>query len=63
MSELQDVIDGIESSAPDTITIINGDYDNCNLKKSSVYLYQHIHSPTRDAATFDLFYTNVKHTC
>ena len=60
MSELHDVIDGFESSAPDALTIINGYLDNCNLRKISTCLCQHICCPTGGAATLDLFHTNVQ---
>ena len=40
--------------------MINGDFNYCSLKKSSVYYYQHVKCPTRNAATLDLFYSNVK---
>ncbi|PIK45538.1 hypothetical protein BSL78_17609 [Apostichopus japonicus] len=46
--------------APDALTIINGDFNHCNLKRSSVNYYQQIKCPTRDAAILDLMYTNVK---
>ncbi|PIK56465.1 hypothetical protein BSL78_06628 [Apostichopus japonicus] len=46
--------------APDALTIINGDFNHCNLKRSSVNYYQQIKCPTRDAAILDLLYTNVK---
>ena len=61
MSELLDVIDRSESSAPHASTISNGDFNNCNPKKSSEYLYQHIDCLTRGTATLDLLHTtNVK---
>ncbi|KAJ8046472.1 hypothetical protein HOLleu_05150 [Holothuria leucospilota] len=58
--ELVDIIDQFESSAPDAFTIINGDFNHCDLRKSSVHYYQQVKCATRDTATLDLLYTNVK---
>ena len=60
MSELLDVIDLFEWSAPDALTIINGDFNECDIKNSRAYLYQHIDCPTRGAATVDLLNTTFK---
>ena len=51
MSEL---LDRLESSAPHVLTIINDDFNECNPKKRSEYLYQHIDCLTHGAATIDL---------
>ncbi|KAJ8040889.1 hypothetical protein HOLleu_15327 [Holothuria leucospilota] len=58
--ELVDIIDQFESSAPDAFTIINGDFNHCDLRKSSVHYYQQVKCATCDTATLDLLYTNVK---
>ena len=58
--ELIEIIDRFDTSAPDALMIINGDFNHCTLKRSSIHFYQQINCPTRDVATLDLLYTNVK---
>ena len=58
--ELCQAIHDIERTAPNAVIIINGDFNHATLKKSSVHYYQHVTFPTRDLATLDLFYSNVK---
>ena len=50
----------IESSAPDALILINGDFNHHKLLNSGVTYYQHVDCPTRGSVTLDYCYSNVK---
>ncbi|PIK55788.1 putative RNA-directed DNA polymerase from mobile element jockey-like [Apostichopus japonicus] len=54
------IIQDIEIAHPYAFIVIDGDFNHCTLKKSSVHYYQHVDCPTRGNATLDLCYSNVK---
>ncbi|KAJ8048913.1 hypothetical protein HOLleu_01421 [Holothuria leucospilota] len=58
--ELCQAIDDIESSSPDVLIVMNGDFNHCCLERSPVYYHQYVSCPTRSEATLDLFFSNVK---
>ena len=58
--ELCEIIDNIETSSPDALVLINGDFNYCSLKKTSVKYHQHVTCATRENVTLDMFYSNVK---
>ena len=49
-----------ESSDPDALFLINGDFNHSKLLQSGNQYYQHIHCTTRNTATHDYCYSNVK---
>ena len=40
--------------------MVNGDFNYCSLKKTSVKYHQHVTCATRENVTLDMFYSNVK---
>ena len=51
--EISQVMQDIESSAPDALILINGDFNHCKLLNSGVTYYQHVDCPTRGSVTLD----------
>ena len=49
-----------ESSVPDSLFLINGDFNHCILLQSVNRYYQHIHCTSRNTATLDYYYSRVK---
>ena len=60
--EISEALRNYESSAPDALFLINGDFNNWKLLQSGNQYYQHIHCTTRNTATLDYCYSNVKET-
>ena len=60
IEELCNEVQNVEASAPNSFICINGDFNHCSLKKSSVKFFQHVTCHTRERATLDLCYSNVK---
>ena len=55
--EISEALINYESSAPDALLLINGDFNHCNLLQSWNQYYQHIHCTTRNTATLDYCYS------
>ena len=51
--EISEALGNYESSAPDALFLINGDFNHCKLLQSGNQYYQHIHCTTRNTATLD----------
>ncbi|PIK51595.1 hypothetical protein BSL78_11519 [Apostichopus japonicus] len=51
---------GLGIAHPYAFIVIDGDFNHTNLKKTGVHYYQHVNCPTREEATLDLCYSNVK---
>ncbi|XP_071843761.1 uncharacterized protein [Apostichopus japonicus] len=58
--DLSTVIQDLEIAHPYAFIVIDGDFNHTNLKKTDVHYYQHVNCPTREEATLDLCYSNVK---
>ena len=58
--EISEALRNYESSDPDALFLINGDFNHCKLVQSGNQYYQHIHCTTRNTATLDYCYSNVK---
>ncbi|PIK33172.1 hypothetical protein BSL78_30013 [Apostichopus japonicus] len=58
--DLSTVIQDLEIAHPYAFIVIDGDFNHTNLKKTGVHYYQHVNCPTREEATLDLCYSNVK---
>ena len=58
--EISEALRNYESSAPDALFLINGDFNHSKLLQSGNQYYQHIHCTTRNTATLDYCYSNVK---
>ena len=58
--EISEVLRNYEPSASDALFIITGDINHCKLFQSGNQYYQHIHCTTRNSATLDHCYSNVK---
>ena len=56
VSTLEDVIDQCNVKHPDAANIIVGDFNHVKLK----HLHQYVNFPTRDNATLDLCYSNIR---
>ncbi|GFR67507.1 endonuclease domain of the non-LTR retrotransposon LINE-1 [Elysia marginata] len=58
-------IHDVESTAPDALKLVSGDFNNCDVSKCLVGYQQQVTCPTRKDRTLDLFYCNLKHayTC
>ncbi|GFS00713.1 hypothetical protein ElyMa_006405700 [Elysia marginata] len=58
-------IHDVESTAPDALKLVTGDFNNCDVSKCLVGYQQQVTCPTRKDRTLDLFYCNLKHayTC
>ena len=58
--EISEALRNYESSAPDALFLIDGDFNHCRLLQRGNQYYQHIHSITRRSAARDCCYSNVK---
>ncbi|GFR63716.1 endonuclease domain of the non-LTR retrotransposon LINE-1 [Elysia marginata] len=58
-------IHDVESTAPDALKLVTGDFNNCDVSKCLVGYQKQVTCPTRKDRTLDLFYCNLKHayTC
>lgn len=50
----------LQSSSPDALFIITGDFNHCSLSTALLSFRQMVKCPTRGKKTIDLFYTNIK---
>lgn len=50
----------LETSSPDALKILTGDFNHCTLEKSIPGFYQQVSCKTRDDNTLDLLYCNIK---
>ncbi|XP_054631629.1 uncharacterized protein LOC129181035 [Dunckerocampus dactyliophorus] len=57
---LHDIIDKHETKHPDTVFIISGDFNHCNLRTVLPKYYQHVSFPTRENNILDQVYSNMK---
>ncbi|XP_033113622.1 uncharacterized protein LOC117114163 [Anneissia japonica] len=60
INEVAEIIQDIECSHSEALVPINGDFNRCKLKKTTVTYYQHVTCETRDNAILDLCFSNVK---
>ena len=60
--EISEALRNCESSAPDSLFLINGEFNNSKLSQSGNQYYQHIHCTARNTAILDYCYSNVKHS-
>ena len=60
--EISEVLRNGEPPAPDALFLINGDLNNCKLSQRGNQYYQHIHCTTRNTATLDYCYSNIKNS-
>ena len=58
--EISEVLRNYESSTLDALFLVNGDFNHCKLLQSGNQYYKHIHSTTRNTATLDYCYSNIK---
>ena len=58
--EISEALINYESSAPDAMFLILGDFIHCKLLQNGNQYYQHFHCTTRNTATLDYCYSNVK---
>ena len=58
--EISEALRNYESSAQDALFLINGDFNHSKLLQSWNQYYQHIHCTTRNTATNDYCYSNIK---
>lgn len=60
LSQLYDVISGLETAHPDAVFIVAGDFNKCNLRTVLTKYQQHVNTPTRGKNTLDHVYSNVR---
>ena len=58
-AELTDILNRQMTSSPDALIITTGDFNHTTLNRN-LRFYQHVTCPTREDATLDLCYSNVK---
>ena len=60
LAQLHEVISKQQSTDPETVHIIAGDFNHANLKVVFPKFYQHVKCATRGEKTLDKVYTNIK---
>ena len=59
-SKIQDVFSRIAASSPDSVQMVLGDFNSCDLRSVMPHFYQYVDIPTRGTRTLDKCYGNIK---